>query len=166
MMLQAALGSSPSGIMRAGGVSTFDPRRMRGDLVAAGVDKRVTTATGAASRMSADVALFGQALGSDGFGRAQQSFNVPGGPTPALALQIANRLKNLASTARGLQLIDAYIVGGPVATLAQGNIAILRWANGIAVRADLTAPATFVQVPGAPPVIQPGRPVGWARRHF
>lgn len=134
-------GSLPANIIATGAIAPFSPMDVRHDIQSGYVQDRTRipvaqrpgfTPTGPAKQgPPADGAL----LGATPSGRPVREFQMPGNPNAIEARQLAAGARRVAQIMhkQGLNNLPGELVGGPIAALARGEAAVLRWPNGVVV---------------------------------
>lgn len=135
-------GSFPSNVMRTGQIGPFNPVGVRHDVEANFV--RDATEIPVAHRprnqaMMPTGSMGGTLLGATPQGRPLRKFDLPGTPTPRDAKGAAQALKRAAGLLAQNKLfgLSPALIGGPLASVASGEAAVLRWPNGIQIGVQL-----------------------------
>lgn len=134
-------GSLPEWILRTGAISPFDPRDVRHDIDAVNVEREthipVNMRPGAASY--SPPCGMGALRGAEPNGRPVREFAVGGAPSAEGARGVTAALCRAAKflRGRGADASAPEVVGGPLSALARGEVIVLRWPNGIAIKAFL-----------------------------
>lgn len=130
-------GSLPGWVMRAGQVAPFNPYDVRHDIVEGNVERATRVPVGMRPGYAGyepPPSMAPTMAGSDAFGRAIMSFDLPHNLPPDGAQRYAAQLRHLAQTARRIGLNLTPAAGGtPLAALSAGHTIVLRWRNGVKV---------------------------------
>jgi hypothetical protein len=134
-------GSLPEWVLKTGAISPFDPRDVRHDIESVNVERETHIPVGTepgAAQYSPPCGM-GALLGAEPTGRPVREFKIVGAPSAADAAGLAAVLRNTAKFLKrqGLESAAPAIVGGPISALARGEAIVLRWPNGIAIKAVL-----------------------------
>lgn len=134
-------GSFPSNVMRTGQIGPFNPVDVRHDVNANFV--RDATQIPVAHRpdnvQMPTGSMSGALLGATPEGRPLRKFTLPGTPSPREAKGAAQALKRAARLLARNKLfgLSPALIGGPLASVASGEAAVLSWPNGIQIGVQL-----------------------------
>lgn len=138
-------GSVPYNVMATGAIAPFNPIDVRHDIAAQFVQRTTQIPVGQqpgvipGAGMPAPAATNGVLLGASQDGRPVREFRVSGNPNAIEAKAIAAGARQVAQIMRqqGLFNLPSDLVGGPLSSLARGEVAVLKWPNGVSVGAAL-----------------------------
>jgi len=137
-------GSLPEWIMRAGAISPMAPSSARRDIEAPEVIRTTRLPTGTTYTTSSGMQIMGVSLGHDANGQHVREF--PAGNRAATVEEARGAVAAVRQAAKFLRdhisdprvaTMSPALVGGPIAALARGEAVVLRWPNGVAVKATL-----------------------------
>lgn len=139
-------GSVPYGVFATGAVAPFNPMAVRHDIRAGYVQDATRipvgmrpgfTPTGPQSPPSSPPGppASGLLKGATPEGRPVREFMMSGNPNALEARQQAAAARRVAQIMyqQGLTNLPGELVGGPIASLARGEAAVLKWPNGVVV---------------------------------
>lgn len=133
-------GSLPEWVIRTGAVSPMNPACARRDIQAPDVIRTTRLPTGTAFPTPSGMQIMGVSLGHDNFGRHVREFPVrveTGSAADAKGAAAALTKAARFLRDQGIATAAPELVGGPIAALARGEAVVLRWPNGIAIKAAL-----------------------------